>query len=449
MIHTGISTGCNACHDTNYVWKGMDLYPILPSSITTNGSYKGFQTRPIAAPATTSLGKFGITDSAHPLTGDCSQCHSSTTAFTGVALPSGHMPTTVSTCSTCHSATDYSVAGLIKTGIHTGITGGMVTYTAATIAVTGDKTCKNCHTVGLGGTSKQAPFTGCLTSTNCASPPPVNAYQPMLKESVKHVPIGITDCNGCHASFTSFGLMNMKPGSKVPHDNVALGGVTKCLQCHELGMAWDKLPSPLKVRVANKHQSTAEKTQDCIQCHSTGGFNNNRALARPIMREALVNPNTARPTVQTGRVTRGSLGNSFDHKGVEVGKCKTCHDGKAASGMPARHLMVATSCDTCHRPTSWLPAQFNHSGVSPNTCQACHNGVSASAKPAGHFMTPRSCDTCHKNTGWAPVSYTHTSPSYKFDPEKLTCVSCHETNGEMIRRQLRGLTRAKPRAVGP
>jgi hypothetical protein len=172
---------------------------------------------------------------------------------------------------------------------------------------------------------------------------------------------------------------------------------------------------------------------------------------KPVMRGALVSPDMGRirPTIQTNKPSRGSLGNTFDHKGVEAGKCKTCHDGKAASGMPARHLMVATSCDTCHRTTAWLPAEFNHNGITPNTCLVCHNGMGASGKPSGHFMTSRSCDSCHKSTAWTPVNYQHVSPLYKASPDKLSCVSCHDTNGEIIRRQARALTRTKPIAVGP
>jgi hypothetical protein len=207
----------------------------------------------------------------------------------------------------------------------------------------------------------------------------------------------------------------------------------------------------LKTRIPNKHTSASRMApNDCNNsgCHSLGGF---RAMLQPIMRDALVSPSMGRikPTTQVGKPTRGSLGNSFDHKGVAAGKCKDCHDGKSASGMPARHLMVATSCDTCHRPTTWLPAQFDHNGITPNTCLACHNGMGASNKPSGHFMTSRSCDSCHKNMTWTPVNYQHLSPLYQASPDKLTCVSCHDTNGEIIRRQARALNRTKPIPVGP
>jgi hypothetical protein len=228
--------------------------------------------------------------------------------------------------------------------------------------------------------------------------------------------------------------------------HTSVNGTAKvlCMSCHERGLAFYGVTN-LKVRPNGHHTG-----QDCAGsgCHTyNGGF---RALVKPVMRDALVSPSMSRikPTTQTGKPTRGSLGNSFDHKGVAAGKCKDCHDGKSASGMPARHLMVATSCDTCHRPTTWLPAQFNHNGITPNTCLACHNGLRASNKPSGHFMTARSCDSCHKNMTWTPVNYQHLSPLYQASPDKLTCVSCHDTNGEIIRRQARALTRTKPIPVG-
>jgi hypothetical protein len=80
---------------------------------------------------------------------------------------------------------------------------------------------------------------------------------------------------------------------------------------------------------------------------------------------------------------------------------------------------------------------------------ACHNGMSASSKPPGHFMTARSCDSCHKTVGWKPVLYQHMSPQYHPTPDALNCTSCHITNGEIIPRQMRGLTRTKPIPVGP
>jgi len=456
-IHANSGTfACMTCHERGYQWLGAEKYTRIPAGTTlpTNATaaiYKGFQTRP----GTTGFAPYGYNSAGHVGgeldTGDCSQCHSGTTQFTGEGKPSGHMPFSAGSCSICHAPGNYTVTGLVRTGLHNQVTvpAAVVKYTAATL---GNASCKTCHTVGTGGTSGTAPFAGCATPANCSSPPPIT-YQPDTVANIaSHIPIKNLSCDACHVGTTSFSGVNMRSGTAAAtmHANTTIAGI-KCLNCHENGMKNMWTGITMKIREPGEHKTANRMApNDCNNsgCHSfNGGF---RALQKPVMRSAQVSPDMARirPTVQTNKPSRGSLGTSFDHKGVVAGKCKDCHDGKAASGKPARHLMVDTSCDTCHRTTTWLPAQFNHDGITPNTCLACHNGMGASSKPAGHFMTSRSCDSCHKSMGWTPVNYQHTSPLYRASPDKLTCVSCHDTNGEIIRRQARSLTRTKPIPVG-
>ena len=73
QIHSGITSGCSTCHEAGNVWMGMTAYPISPTVKTNGAQYTGFHTRPRAAATT-----FSVADAAHPLTGDCSQCHSGT-----------------------------------------------------------------------------------------------------------------------------------------------------------------------------------------------------------------------------------------------------------------------------------------------------------------------------------------------------------------------------------
>jgi hypothetical protein len=448
MIHSGITASCQTCHEKNYLWQGVGNYPISPTTMVANAQYRGFQTRPFATATT-----YSVADSGHEATGlgvgtDCALCHVGFNAFTGEGKPAGHLPTTpsgITTCSTCHiTPGDYAVNTLASHPVlHGTMSSAFVKYTAATI---GTKSCANCHAVGTGGTSGTAPFAGCALQSNCTSPPPIT-YQPMTVAGVaKHVPIKTLDCNGCHVgSFTSFSGVNMKSGTNAAsmHSNATLAGI-QCQQCHENGMSWTNVNN-LLTRTPSKH-TTANRMapNDCAGCHTfNGGF---RAAVRPVMRGAMISPELGRvkPSGVGGIATRGVLGNNFDHQGVEPAKCKTCHDGKKASGTPGRHLMVMASCDTCHSTSAWTPAQFSHIGITPNTCLACHNGMGASRKPSGHFMTGRSCDSCHKTTGWSPVAYTHTSPSYKPGSEPAACITCHVTNSEIIPRQMRALNRVKP-----
>ena len=424
QIHTGITSGCASCHEASYVWMGMSAYPIAPTVMTTGAQYTGFQVRPMTA-----AGTYTVADAAHPTTGDCSQCHSGTAYFSGIAKPTGHMPTSLA-CATCHIvAGDYSVAGLASlTILHTGISSGCIT----------------CHTAGTG----KGPFAGCTTQAACASPVPVT-YQPKVMplltggsatspSASTHVPsVGIA-CELCHSPtvFTVFSGMNMKSNTPA---HTAVASAT-CMSCHELAYVWYGVS--MKDRPSGHHTGTDCKNSGC---HSATKFSGFSGQMRPLLRAAA---GTINQRFLPGVGLASSLfeGDSlvFSHAGVAPGQCQTCHNGQLAQGLPPVHLQVRMSCDSCHRTTAWKPAQFSHQGVLPGQCQVCHNSAAATGKPAGHFVTARSCDACHRTVAWLPVMYTHISPLYQAQPGNPTCVSCHITNGELIPRQMRGNSRPKP-----
>jgi hypothetical protein len=428
QIHNGITGGCSACHDTNFVWMGMSAYPIAPTTLTSGAQYTGFHSRPKATAST-----FNIADAAHPSTGDCSLCHTNTNYFTGIAKPSGHLPT-AGTCSTCHIvAGDYSIAGLASNAVlHTGITNG----------------CISCHSAGTGA----GPFAGCTTQASCPATPPLT-YQPKATpllaggtptapSSQTHVPTVGVACELCHSPtvFTSFAGMNMK--SNTPAHNAV--GTATCMSCHDYPYTWYGVT--IKTTGSASHHGR-KATQDCTACHTKvySKFSGAAARVRPVMRGAA---NSVDQRVTPGGILQalglqdGSA--AFSHSGVAPGQCQTCHNGQAAQGLPVKHLQTRMSCDTCHRTTAWKPAQFSHQGVLPGQCQVCHNSAAATGKLAGHFVTARSCDACHRVVAWVPVSYAHLSSLYQSQPDKLTCVSCHVTNGEIIPRQMRGNNRPKP-----
>ncbi len=435
QIHSGITSGCNNCHDTGYVWMSMNVYPIAPTVMGTAATqYTGFHTRPVTAAST-----FSVADPAHP-TGDCSQCHSGTDYFSGAAKPTGHIPTTLA-CATCHIvAGDYSIAGLASnTVLHTGISTG----------------CISCHTAGTGA----GPFAGCTTQATCASPVAVT-YQPKVMPLLAgglatspspstHIPAAGIACEKCHAPavFTTFANTNMK-GSTAMHTAVATTTPT-CIGCHEgtplfswYGATAASTP-PLVTRAVGHEKRVAN--QDCISCHSKSytKFTGAAARVRPVMRAA-VNGMNQRFLPGVGLTSGLDVVGPFSHSGVAPGQCQNCHNGQLAKGVPAKHLQTPMSCDSCHRTTAWKPAQFSHQGVLPGQCQSCHNAAAATGKPAGHFVTARSCDACHRNVAWVPVLYSHVSPLYQPQADKGSCLSCHVTNGELIPRQMRGNNRPKP-----
>jgi hypothetical protein len=342
----------------------------------------------------------------------------------------------LSTCSTCHVVSgDFSIAGLTSSlpTLHTGVSAGCIT----------------CHSAGSGA----GPFAGCATTATCGNPPPLT-YQPKTTplasggsptapSTATHIPtVGIA-CESCHSPtvFTSFSGMNMRGNSRA-HTAVA---AATCESCHEYQYVW----FGVNIRTPGSANHHGRKPgQDCISsgCHNRS-YNqfSNAARVQPVLRSAL-NGASVRvlPDGTTLANPGAGIGQAFDHLGVAIGQCQTCHNGQAAKGQPARHLVTRASCDSCHRTTAWVPAQFSHQGVLPGQCQTCHNGASATGKSPGHFVTPRSCDACHRTIGWVPLVYSHLSPLYKPQPDKTTCISCHVTNGEMIPRQLRGNPRPRP-----
>ncbi len=441
MKHIGINAGCAACHETGSTWFGVTMV-----------------NRPTKAQ-----------DPNHPATGECSNCHTSTTSFaSGVtSKPANHIPT-AQACTLCHSnPNDYSVFKMS----HSGITNN----------------CIQCHGPGLS-------FANIVPKA-----PPSN-----------HIPTKTIACENCHSNtnFTTFAGTSM--------NHTAVSSYT-CVTCHELGMSWFGVN--IKVRPKGHHTGV-----DCKGCHDTNNFGNaNARAARTLKKTAAVSsapvngvnataaaasttsapaagPNggdrlrggAAAAAARAGRFnlagqmarladvtnTRAAGVNGFNHSGMlracatchngltAVGKsakhipsnnscdnchtvnawtparfehigvamnCSQCHDAVHATGKPANHVQTAIACNTCHSTMAWLPVIFRHSGISGN-CQTCHNGMGTSGKPLAHMTSSLDCASCHHNTtAWTPVDYRHLSPRYPGEHRvDLTCVQCHSTNTDKI-----------------
>ena len=91
VSHAGVTSNCASCHETGDSWYAVTMVD-----------------RPTAAQ-----------DPNHPKTGDCSECHSSTTSFGVVTAgkPANHIPT-VQACTLCHSnSSNYAVYAMNHAGI--------------------------------------------------------------------------------------------------------------------------------------------------------------------------------------------------------------------------------------------------------------------------------------------------------------------------------------------
>lgn len=202
---------------------------------------------------------------------------------------------------------------------------------------------------------------------------------------------------GAFAQTTARTFDHLKTGFALTGTHTA----QRCESCHQLGV----------------FKGTP---RDCASCHTAGSR---------LARSNVVRPDKHIPTqsaCDSCHNTQAFSGAKFNHLGVPVGGCVTCHAAGLAPGKPAGHLVTSASCDTCHRTSAWRPAAaFNHVGVAAGTCATCH-GVTAKGKTALHIPTTvptamPSCDTCHRGgfTAFAPAKF-HASVTVS-----ASCASCH------------------------
>ncbi len=358
MKHTGISNNCQSCHETGMSWFGVTMVD-----------------RPTKAQ-----------DPNHPTTGDCAQCHTSTTSFSVVTAgkPANHIPTTQA-CTLCHSnANDYSVYKMDHTGISNG--------------------CATCHASGLS-------FANIVPKQ-----PPAN-----------HIPVSVP-CENCHSP-TNFGAFG--PGTKMSHT-----GITgNCATCHETGMSWygvTMVDRPTKAQDAS-HPATGE----CSNCHtSTVDFSSGVVGGNK--------PGNHIPTTQACTLCHSNAKDysvyKMDHTGI-TGYCAQCH----AAGLsfanivpkapPSNHLPInSLACENCHSPTkfsSFAGTTMSHTGITRN-CADCHEtgksffGVTMVTRPTAaqdpNHPKTGDCADCHSST----VSFTTglAKPSNHI-PTTQACTLCH------------------------
>ena len=397
MNHAGITSGCQACHETAMSWYGVTMVD-RPTPTQDPNHVTAAQTA------------------------DCSTagCHSNSNfavgAFNIVGKPTGHIPTTAA-CSQCHTTGNYAVYNLPT--LHTGITSG----------------CATCHGSGTG------PWAGVGGLTfNTIKQPPQN-----------HIPIGSAACEGCHST-TIFTVGGFGPNTAMKHAPVSS---EKCMACHEYTMRAANYWYGIAL-IWHRDSATHHAGQDCSGggCHSardgkiTCSNNCGNAVvvggSTPVVSIKSVKtagsgdtattttttttPATAGVAVRTGalpiigRAAAGGLAGSVglvDHATVVGTPCISCHDGRVAVGKAPGHPRTSDSCGTCHVTLAWGPVlRIDHAEVR-STCATCHDGSHAMAKPANHVPTTRDCDACHSTSAWKPAAFDHAGVM------QGTCLTCH------------------------
>jgi hypothetical protein len=409
---------CATCHETA-AFLGM-----VPSTNTTAGD-----SRPNAT-----------LDKSHPTTGDCGQCHDTSSFSASASLkPANHIPTSAP-CNQCHTTAGNNAVYSV-TGVHQGVT-----------------TCLSCHGPGVG------PFANVTIVTTPAN----------------HIPIGSLDCNGsgCHTT------ANVNPGGfKIGTANInapTLNGaghttvaaaVSACSNCHEaapyMGMLAGSNTAAGDSRPTATLDASHPTTGDCGGCHTTTPVfaNNQNSNAKP----ANHIPTTA-PCAQCHTTPGNNAAYSVTgvHQGVT--SCLSCHGptvGPFANvtivTTPASHIPIdSLDCNGsgCHTTSNVNPGGFNLGTASINaptlsvvghttvatavtTCQTCHQSaqylgmVAGTNTAAGDSRPTATLDAVHPATGDCSGCHT-TTPTFGSDmtagskpanhiPTSAPCAQCHTT----------------------
>jgi hypothetical protein len=112
------------------------------------------------------------------------------------------------------------------------------------------------------------------------------------------------------------------------------------------------------------------------------------------------------------------------------GQCATCHTGNylAAVGKPATAIHAGvTSCEGCHKSSTWHVNAFSHSAanaVGTGSCDTCHGAGPAKGKSSGHVpitVSNAKCDSCHKSL----VSFATSVTMNHNAVSSMMCKACH------------------------
>ena len=384
--HTTVAAAvasCQTCHQSApYV--GM-----IASSNTTAGD-----SRPSAT-----------LDAAHPASGDCNGCHTTTPVFAtnqtgGSAKPANHIPTNAP-CAQCHtSAGNYGVYSV--TGTHQGITG-----------------CLTCHAPAVAGTFANIKIV--TTPSN-------------------HIPIGSLDCNGsgCHttgnvnAGGFRIGSANINtPTLTVAGHTTVAAAVTTCQTCHQsaayVGMIASTATAAGDSRPSSALDPSHPATGDCNGCHTTTPtFTSNETGAAKPANHIPTSAPCAQCHTTAGNYALYVMG-ATGHKGI-TNNCAQCHAyglsfynmapptlKQPASGATGHIPAVppngsgAVACELCHSPTAFTTfagTVMRHAYVASMQCMACHelgmkwqtnSGTQLWVRPSKSHHTGQDCggSGCH------------------------------------------------------
>ena len=462
MVHTVVSsTTCSTCHEAGKSFVGV------PPVVTR--------------PALTASG------AAHAVTGECSNCHASTTSFRGAGTtnyPVNHVPLpsgSSSNCAACHSNSadftiyvmDHSaVPGIACAACHAA---GLSFANMPPLPLKappgnhvpfGNATCDSCHSPGnfstfvisnVSGTVPPSMVHSVVSSTPCATCHARGltfvGTPPTVVEPTNHVPVGTATCQSCHSptNFSTFVIANAS-GTAPPSMVHSAVSSTPCATCHARGLTFVGTP-PTVVEPAN-HVPVGTAT--CQSCHSPTNFttfviSNASGTAPPSMVHSAVSSTPCSTCHEAGKSFVGTppvvvrpVNKADGTAHAPAGECSTCHFNttsfKGASDLPGNHIPLpaadGNNCALCHTtPGNYSVATMNHVNITSN-CAQCHaTGLSfAGIAPPALKVPPNNhvpfgtaaCETCHSASNFTTFQVTNKSPPMNHAVvASMSCNTCH------------------------
>jgi hypothetical protein len=331
VLHTGISTGCIACHGApnatkpvfanNFTPKPASGFtpPHIPTSTTACESCHSKTT--FTAFSGTTMNSAKHTAMFAVIGGTCDACHETGRSFYGVnnltVRPNGHH--VGKDCNGCHSPNNWN--------------GNAAKRPGATAPATTRNTVGLVVNTGVAARNTNGPLASGLAGQALTATPGVGGATPGLiglgsagggrlghgpiMASVSHAGV-MANCVSCHNGVLApgKGAAHIASNNSCENCHTTLGwmparfdhrGVTAaCVSCHNGVMASGK---------PTRHIQT---TQDCSACHGT--------LSWPSA--------------------------TFSHVGINA-TCKSCHNGITATAKQVQHVSTTLDCGSCHSTLNW------------------------------------------------------------------------------------------------
>ncbi len=438
----GTPNACASCHINNYNQTINPNHKIAGGKFTEDCA-SCHSTNPGWKPATYPV--HSNLDGAHiPIANECANCHKGSytiipklcydchaanyTQTNNPAHIAAQFPTT---CADCHTQTAWKPATFNHDGLYFPIYSGKHNGQWTT--------CADCHT-NLANYAIYA-----CTSTCHLQPAMDNKHQ-----GVGGYQYNSPSCLSCHPNGSAQGFDHASAGfpltgghSTVLCGNCHTGGYVGtspvCAGCH----------TPKYNQTTNPNHTAIGISNDCAGCHTLA----------PGWNPATFAPHNNYYVIAGAHVT---IANdcAVCHQGNYVNSPNTCYGCHAANFNATtnpNHVtsQFATTCQTCHSQTAWVPSTFNHNTTypltgahttvacslchvggyanTPNTCVGCHQGNFNSSTNPNHagIGIPTTCATCHTtNPGWTPATFPIHNNYYVLAGAHVSkpCADCHNGN---------------------